>query len=124
MTAYEMRISDWSSDVCSSYLQQRGFHDLPLLCEILLKTTDASNAELIDHGQIQAVILGRLDRQFVPGIGMPHDAACAVIDQHARQAVPRRIGTVGHDYPAGMLAIAHADAAPMVKRQPDRKSVG
>src|SRR3546814_10538367 len=30
-TAYEMRISDWSSDVCSSDLQpkQVGFYDLP-----------------------------------------------------------------------------------------------
>src|SRR3546814_2061838 len=55
---------------------------------------------------------------------MPHDAACAVIDQHARQAVPRRIGTVGHDYQAGMLAIAHADAAAMVKRHPACASGG
>src|SRR3546814_19423687 len=30
MTAYEMRISDWSSDVCSSDLQA-GDHDLPLV---------------------------------------------------------------------------------------------
>src|SRR3546814_1476323 len=30
-TAYEMRISDWSSDVCSSDLQRRSYHDLARL---------------------------------------------------------------------------------------------
>src|SRR3546814_4939947 len=29
--AYEMRISDWSSDVCSSDLEPRRFADLPLV---------------------------------------------------------------------------------------------
>src|SRR3546814_1496148 len=30
-TAYEMRISDWSSDVCSSDLEQRTHHDIERL---------------------------------------------------------------------------------------------
>src|SRR3546814_2245849 len=42
MTAYELRISDWSSDVCSSDLDCRGFPPMYLLAsdsEVLLDDT-------------------------------------------------------------------------------------
>src|SRR3546814_9133843 len=37
-TAYEMRISDWSSDVCSSDLYRDFFHVMSPLCPYRLKT--------------------------------------------------------------------------------------
>src|SRR3546814_10138998 len=51
MTAYEMRISDWSSDVCSSDLQ-------------LLRAGDIALAQL-------ALAVGLLARQNLGGLGPP-----------------------------------------------------
>src|SRR3546814_5788415 len=55
-TAYEMRISDWSSDVCSSDLT-------PLLMETLATIADSSKAVGLDdiiNSLVSVVPLGRL----------------------------------------------------------------
>src|SRR3546814_7317093 len=58
-TAYEMRISDWSSDVCSSDLCV----DTPLLMETLATIADSSKAVGLDdiiNSLVSVVPLGRL----------------------------------------------------------------
>src|SRR3546814_13618145 len=50
-TAYEMRISDWSSDVCSSDLSarhQRGTIDLPPIPEAAVSNPPANLQRLLD----------------------------------------------------------------------------
>jgi len=37
------------------------------------------------HRQVQPLLAGGADREFVAGIGMAHHAAAAVVDEHARQ---------------------------------------
>src|SRR3546814_13124835 len=43
MTAYEMRISDWSSDVCSSDLKVKGNMDIELAIDAM------EQSETVDH---------------------------------------------------------------------------
>src|SRR3546814_12037665 len=54
-TAYEMRISDWSSDVCSSDLAQ-----------VQGAKAALDNAQLdLDYTEIRAPVGGRIDRNFI-----------------------------------------------------------
>src|SRR3546814_10073595 len=57
-TAYEMRISDWSSDVCSS--------DLLIALPLLTDRRDEPS-----HLQVQIVNLQRLLTGLIPGIAVP-----------------------------------------------------
>src|SRR3546814_9350291 len=80
-TAYEMRISDWSADVCSSYLdQQRRQH---------LRTT--SGAERRQPCGSHAARLSRPHRGGVPepGLGDPRRAAL-----HLGRSAERSVGKV------------------------------
>src|SRR3546814_15616417 len=60
MTAYEMRISDWSSDVCSSDLVDR-------LTSVLLRDLGGRAADLVTHVDddgtvaVEGEAIGRLD---------------------------------------------------------------
>src|SRR3546814_13256232 len=54
-TAYEMRISDWSSDVCSSDLQT---HDIPATIAELAKLLDLSADEVARINEDAAVKAG------------------------------------------------------------------
>src|SRR3546814_2101394 len=54
-TAYEMRISDWSSDVCSSDL---GVEDLPLMPGL---------AEIADAATVLDAPQGRIVESYAPG---------------------------------------------------------
>ena len=49
---------------------------------------------------------------------MTHHAAARIVPEHAPQAASRRLGAVAHDDDAGVLRVAHADAAAMVNRHP------
>src|SRR3546814_2619482 len=48
-TAYEMRISYWSSDVCSSDLQQRGLNRLIELDNERLETVSRQGWQMLNH---------------------------------------------------------------------------
>src|SRR3546814_1394020 len=61
-TAYEMRISDWSSDVCSSDLIQIGFYPADhILAERALQPLSAHFPVAAMHDQLRdhAVVMGR-----------------------------------------------------------------
>src|SRR3546814_6480544 len=62
-TAYEMRISDWSSDVCSSDLRTRCNHidDVGQIAEIILVYFDQAQT------LIRILIQARLDQRGLPG---------------------------------------------------------
>src|SRR3546814_3815940 len=47
-TAYEMRISDWSSDVCSSDLPEDYVPDLPLRMALYRRLNDAQDRPALD----------------------------------------------------------------------------
>src|SRR3546814_6083244 len=49
-TAYELRISDWSSDVCSSYLNGRSHHDCWHIGPVRLFRTSSSRDRPPPHG--------------------------------------------------------------------------
>src|SRR3546814_1641583 len=63
-TAYEMRISDWSSDVCSSDL----FNEIPIAHQISWDTR---------HGGVRLV---HLSDEFVIGRGFVHETPTLAID--------------------------------------------
>ena len=57
-------------------------------------------------------------------VGVAHDAGAGVVPQHALQPPRGIVGAVGDDHHAGMLRIAHADAAAVVERDPGRAAGG
>src|SRR3546814_12739244 len=101
-TAYEMRISDWSSDVCSSDLEECG----AIECDELGDHAREAGLVLDTCGELVAVGLGRLDEVFLvqrlvrAGVArfkqqtlplLDHDVAVVVPhDQPDRQLVRRR----------------------------------
>src|SRR3546814_8629741 len=73
-TAYEMRISDWSSDVCSSDLSEgRRVYDLV--------------DELFDHGKVHEAVV--VQRYAVPVL---YDLITAARSQSVRDQYDRQIG--------------------------------
>src|SRR3546814_6762081 len=74
-TAYEMRISDWSSDVCSSDL-----------CPAELDVLAEAEQQQEEHRQRQPdqAVLDRVDRQ---GLGQLEDEEADEGEQHEQQAV-------------------------------------
>src|SRR3546814_5288302 len=75
-TAYEMRISDWSSDVCSSDLAQRLLH-MKIVYEYLMKFTDDPHVKEtlgflmtreIAHFQMFSAALETIQPNFPPGV--------------------------------------------------------
>src|SRR3546814_8904645 len=82
-TAYEMRISDWSSDVCSSDLRERGIADEEV-AQNIAGALDRVIA-VVGHRQLLAVEPARVGDQ-------PH-AAQLQLSLHGRkvESVPRRL---------------------------------
>src|SRR3546814_12903404 len=70
-TAYEMRISDWSSDVCSSDLVEAPKQLVSVAASLIpfLENDDANRALMGSNMQRQAVPLVRAEAPFV-GTGM------------------------------------------------------
>src|SRR3546814_5601684 len=103
-TAYEMRISDWSSDVCSSdlYPQRLSLRLCPC----------------VQHRQVEALLAGAVDGVLVAGVGVAHDAGSRVVPQHALDSFRGGLAAVADDDHAGVLREAHADAAAVVQRHP------
>src|SRR3546814_1065400 len=63
-TAYEMRISDWSSDVCSSDLRQRVLLVFKLVKQFAIELHDAWEVERCQNAVCIHVVNARID---VPG---------------------------------------------------------
>src|SRR3546814_18588107 len=67
-TAYEMRISDWSSDVCSSDLDRNGVGQRALVALLRIQRMDVAGGESIDqaqrgipgHAHLRAIAAGKL----------------------------------------------------------------
>src|SRR3546814_10886758 len=80
-TAYEMRISDWSSDVCSSDLLASGRAELLELLFPAVQITRHDGASIDD----------RLDAAFVPDVVLmnPPFSATAHVDRRSEE---RRVG--------------------------------
>ena len=57
-------------------------------------------------------------------VGVAHDAGAGVVPQHALEPPRGIVGAVGDDHHAGVLRIAHADAAAVVERDPGRADGG
>src|SRR3546814_2638855 len=104
-TAYEMRISDWSSDVCSSDLQRRGRRQAAT--ERMTGDHDVAFAE---H------LLGAL-RQ---GDGV---AVLTGLEAHALQGVVVGVARVGHAPVVGAAIGDHVLALVVLVDRRDRKSV-
>src|SRR3546814_4923926 len=66
-TAYEMRISDWSSDVCSSDLPAHRY----ILGEEIL---DVRDAHRVDRGRVDRAGADAIHANAALGIGQPGDA--------------------------------------------------
>src|SRR3546814_9015212 len=96
-TAYEMRISDWSSDVCSSDLGQNRLQDAPVIQMIGQRPPIASQLELtigqsvlcqLVSGLRQHVIMSRLDNQGMkPSAKARIFLGVAVLHRHLRGSV-------------------------------------
>jgi hypothetical protein len=60
------------------------------------------------------VLACAIERDVVTCVGMPHDAACRVVPQHAFDPSCRRLCAVAHDDHAGVLRVADTHAAAMM----------
>src|SRR3546814_1849002 len=73
-TAYDMRISDWSSDVCSSDLLEKGRDLDSALASQLINPTQWQEARTRLSDEIAALEKEMADsavgQMFIPGIGM------------------------------------------------------
>src|SRR3546814_11681286 len=85
-TAYEMRISDWSSDVCSSDLAHKfGSQDQAL--DTLVAAVDflriAGQPDRLDHGALPQRLPGPLDLQILDrddAVPVREDVPCRIQD--------------------------------------------
>src|SRR3546814_19192923 len=110
MTAYEMRISDWSSDVCSSDLRQA--EDAHLATERAGVERLVLDSDLLDrHARLDEP---RLQRQRAgEGIGEPHVEAAEIA---RRQRAPLE--------PAVALPVERFVAVEAVDRRSEARRVG
>src|SRR3546814_7109185 len=90
-TAYEMRISDWSSDVCSSDLGQAGDHTHKVLL------LDLAEAELADAGEFLEVATRQAN-----GVGL-------LFHEDFLDRLARQIGDLAFEVPDSRLARVIAD---------------
>ena len=66
------------------------------------------------------MLAGTFDGDLVTRIGVAHHAGRGVVPQHALESPAAVCAAVAHDHHAGMLRIAHADAAAVMERHPGR----
>src|SRR3546814_883403 len=97
-TAYEMRISDWSSDVCSSDLEHLGGHD-HYRCVSVYRVVAGEQADLVGAvapGEVGVLLVGqRLDGSGVEGLATLGQRPGHGVLRHHRLAGP---GGCGHEH--------------------------
>src|SRR3546814_3263989 len=93
-TAYEMRISDWSSDVCSSDLLDERLEHFEQLADILEMEPGGRLVEDVER------LPGRTPRQFLGEL----DALCLAARQRRRLLPDLDIATAHADEPRHLLA--------------------
>ena len=76
------------------------------------------------HRQLQPLLLRAFDGFGVAGIGVAHDARAGVVPQHAGDAGVGFFRAIADDHEAGVLRVAHADAAAVMERNPGRAAGG
>src|SRR3546814_13358595 len=88
--AYEMRISDWSSDVCSSDLAAAIFAGASE--KVRERRQFLERGKLVDHAIETALLIGF----------QAHDRADRALEPHGDQGPERRkmVGLTGHEAPA------------------------
>src|SRR3546814_1349861 len=103
-----MRISDWSSDVCSSDLVRVGEYDRRLRADQLRRLQDVASRALLDpeqpllgnkrdvHDRGQAEVLGEVLHDLPAGAFLELDDQLVAGDQ-------RRIKALGVEYEPGLL---------------------
>src|SRR3546814_14298837 len=99
-TAYEMRISDWSSDVCSS--------DLDQVCLVPFVRIAAPDARKVGSGALRPP----LERMVI------HAFRCQAVVAIAFDLVAER---TDHLAVAGVAALAHVNVAPREFRSEERR---
>src|SRR3546814_6330007 len=75
-TAYEMRISDWSSDVCSSDLRREG-NDVNDVTDALKRWLDAGSVPLVLVGNMDSQPFFERNKQLCALLGTPLDLRSA-----------------------------------------------
>src|SRR3546814_9620220 len=92
-----MRISDWSSDVCSSDLRQMAAQNGPdaIYRDVVVQLGVESQTITRRH-DMQATITGQLDaeRESVSGVNIDEEMTNLVAFQHAYSAAARFVTTV------------------------------
>ena len=68
--------------------------------------------------QVEPLLLGASDGVLIACVGVSHHAARGIVPQHALDAARGGFGAVANDDHAGVLRIAHADAAAVMQRNP------
>src|SRR3546814_1839339 len=105
-TAYEMRISDWSSDVCSSDLRQRA----PALREVAV-VADVDAEPAVGGVEHRPAGVAGLEEELLVEAGDLRDVGLAVLAEVAAVGVDERAGVV-----------VDAGDVLLVDRHQDRKS--
>src|SRR3546814_2135724 len=101
-TAYEMRISDWSSDVCSSDLEPQGIHvEEKVLIKALSTGHFMNTVVMIDVGGSSVRTLPK-DVQFHPVSDRPLHADFLRISEHATIHVNIPVRFVDEDTSPGI----------------------
>src|SRR3546814_125538 len=116
-TAYELRISDWSSDVCSSDLVGQAFRAVNP--DVRLFAMEPSESQTILCGEISTHHIEGISDGFVPGIFARHselvDSTLSVSSEEAI-AEMRQLAR-GHGLLCGPSSGAHLIAARRVREQ-------
>src|SRR3546814_20944974 len=105
-TAYEMRISDWSSDVCSSDLVDCA-HAVGLLTEKLKQV----RLQIIELQQLEAALEHTIDahrRAELPASVRPD--ACPVIERAARERAQAREELRSEERRVGKESVSTCDS--------------
>ena len=86
-------------------------------------TSKRSNLDSVSHPRSmvsQSQSVSALDGGGVSRVGMAHDASAPGRSRERAPAARGLRASVGHDHEAGVLRVAHADAAAVVERHPGR----
>src|SRR6185437_16178893 len=86
-------------------------------CEIPVTSRSAFIA-LFEAGHVEAALLCDGDGFFVAGVGVADDAEGRIVPQTETEALLGFLAAVGDGDESGVLAVAHADAAAVVKAHP------